>query len=107
VAKWVNDDDLKLKALTKWSKKGIVFNDEIDKITSRQETGGAEVSRHGVQRDLLPWWGTPSYQVRDDQDRITSLLSAAALPSSKPSDLIPELPGRFPIRGSLKPSWRI
>src|SRR6185295_14803639 len=53
-AKLVNDEELKLKALANVEQNGIVFIDEIDKITSRQESGGAEVSRHGVQRDLLP-----------------------------------------------------
>ncbi len=102
-AKLVNDEELKLKALANVEQNGIVFIDEIDKITSRQETGGAEVSRHGVQRDLLPLIegttvGTKYGMVKTDH---ILFIGSGAFHLSKPSDLIPELQGRFPIRVEL------
>ena len=103
-AKLVNDDDLKLKALTNVEQNGIVFIDEIDKITSRQETGGAEVSRHGVQRDLLPLVEGTTVNTKYGVIKTDHILfiGSGAFHLSKPSDLIPELQGRFPIRVELE-----
>jgi ATP-dependent HslUV protease ATP-binding subunit HslU len=103
-AKLVNDEDLKLKALTNVEQNGIVFIDEIDKITSRQETGGAEVSRHGVQRDLLPLVEGTTVNTRYGMIKTDHILfiGSGAFHLSKPSDLIPELQGRFPIRVELE-----
>ena len=102
-AKLVNDEDLKLKALANVEQNGIVFIDEIDKITSRQETGGAEVSRHGVQRDLLPLVEGTSVNTKYGMIKTDHILfiGSGAFHLSKPSDLIPELQGRFPIRVEL------
>src|SRR5882672_6597186 len=102
-AKLVNDDDLKLKALTNVEQNGIVFIDEIDKITSRQETGGAEVSRHGVQRDLLPLVEGTTVNTKYGMIKTDHILfiGSGAFHLSRPSDLIPELQGRFPIRVEL------
>ncbi len=103
-AKLVNDEDLKLKALTNVEQNGIVFIDEIDKITSRQETGGAEVSRHGVQRDLLPLVEGTTVNTKYGMIKTDHILfiGSGAFHLSKPSDLIPELQGRFPIRVELE-----
>ena len=103
-AKLVNDEDLKLKALNNVEQNGIVFIDEIDKITSRQETGGAEVSRHGVQRDLLPLVEGTTVNTKYGMIKTDHILfiGSGAFHLSKPSDLIPELQGRFPIRVELK-----
>jgi ATP-dependent HslUV protease ATP-binding subunit HslU len=105
-AKLVNDDDLKLRALNNVEQNGIVFIDEIDKITSRQETGGvggAEVSRHGVQRDLLPLVEGTTVNTKYGMIKTDHILfiGSGAFHLSKPSDLIPELQGRFPIRVEL------
>jgi ATP-dependent HslUV protease ATP-binding subunit HslU len=102
-AKLVNDDDLKLKALNNVEQNGIVFIDEIDKITSRQETGGAEVSRHGVQRDLLPLVEGTTVNTKYGMIKTDHILfiGSGAFHLSRPSDLIPELQGRFPIRVEL------
>jgi ATP-dependent HslUV protease ATP-binding subunit HslU len=102
-AKLVNDEDLKLKALNNVEQNGIVFIDEIDKITSRQETGGAEVSRHGVQRDLLPLVEGTTVNTKYGVIKTDHILfiGSGAFHLSKPSDLIPELQGRFPIRVEL------
>jgi ATP-dependent HslUV protease ATP-binding subunit HslU len=102
-AKLVNDDDLKLKALNNVEQNGIVFIDEIDKITSRQESGGAEVSRHGVQRDLLPLVEGTTVNTKYGMIKTDHILfiGSGAFHLSKPSDLIPELQGRFPIRVEL------
>ncbi len=102
-AKLLNEDDLKRKALAAVEQNGIVFLDEIDKIASRQETHGADVSRQGVQRDLLPLVegttvGTKYGMVRTDH---ILFIASGAFHLSKPSDLIPELQGRFPIRVEL------
>ncbi len=103
-AKLVNDDELKLKALTNVEQNGIVFIDEIDKITSRQETGGAEVSRHGVQRDLLPLVEGTTVNTKYGMIKTDHILfiGSGAFHLSRPSDLIPELQGRFPIRVELE-----
>jgi ATP-dependent HslUV protease ATP-binding subunit HslU len=99
----VNDEDLKLKALANVEQNGIVFIDEIDKITSRQETTGAEVSRHGVQRDLLPLVEGTTVTTKYGMIKTDHILfiGSGAFHLSKPSDLIPELQGRFPIRVEL------
>ena len=102
-AKLVNDEDLKLKALPNVEQNGIVFLDEIDKITSRQETAGAEVSRHGVQRDLLPLVEGTTVSTKYGMIKTDHILfiGSGAFHLSRPSDLIPELQGRFPIRVEL------
>ena len=102
-AKLVNDDELKAKALANVEQNGIVFIDEIDKITSRQETGGAEVSRHGVQRDLLPLVEGTTVNTKYGMIKTDHILfvGSGAFHLSRPSDLIPELQGRFPIRVEL------
>ncbi|HWA11546.1 MAG TPA: ATP-dependent protease ATPase subunit HslU [Burkholderiales bacterium] len=102
-ARLVNDEELKLRALANVEQNGIVFIDEIDKITSRQETGGAEVSRHGVQRDLLPLVEGTTVTTKYGMIKTDHILfiGSGAFHLSKPSDLIPELQGRFPIRVEL------
>jgi len=102
-AKMINEDELKLQAVENVEQNGIVFIDEIDKVARRAEAMGADVSREGVQRDLLPLvegctittkYGT----VRTDH---VLFIASGAFHVSKPSDLIPELQGRFPIRVEL------
>jgi ATP-dependent HslUV protease ATP-binding subunit HslU len=102
-SKLVNDDELKTRALANVEQNGIVFIDEIDKITSRQETGGAEVSRHGVQRDLLPLVEGTTVNTKYGMIKTDHILfiGSGAFHLSRPSDLIPELQGRFPIRVEL------
>ena len=102
-AKLVNDDDLKARALTNVEQNGIVFLDEIDKITARGETHGADVSRQGVQRDLLPLVEGTTITTKYGMVRTDHVLfiASGAFHLSKPSDLIPELQGRFPIRVEL------
>jgi ATP-dependent HslUV protease ATP-binding subunit HslU len=102
-AKLVNDDDMKAKALASVEQNGIVFLDEIDKIASRQETHGADVSRQGVQRDLLPLVEGTTITTKHGMVRTDHILfiASGAFHFSKPSDLIPELQGRFPIRVEL------
>jgi ATP-dependent HslUV protease ATP-binding subunit HslU len=102
-AKLVNDDDIKAKALANVEQNGIVFLDEIDKIASRQETHGADVSRQGVQRDLLPLVEGTTVSTKYGMVRTDHILfiASGAFHFSKPSDLIPELQGRFPIRVEL------
>src|SRR5512141_1217471 len=102
-ARMVNEDDLKAKALANAEQNGIVFLDEIDKITSRQETGGPDVSRQGVQRDLLPLVEGTTVSTKYGMVKTDHVLfiASGAFHLSKPSDLIPELQGRFPIRVEL------
>jgi len=102
-AKMINDEDLKSMALANAEQNGIVFLDEIDKITSRQETQGADVSRHGVQRDLLPLVEGTTISTKYGMVKTDHILfiASGAFHLSKPSDLIPELQGRFPIRVEL------
>ena len=102
-AKLINDEDIKLRALSNAEQNGIVFLDEIDKITSRQETSAAEVSRQGVQRDLLPLVEGTTVTTKYGMVRTDHVLfiGSGAFHLSKPSDLIPELQGRFPIRVEL------
>jgi ATP-dependent HslUV protease ATP-binding subunit HslU len=102
-AKLVNDDEIKTRALANVEQNGIVFLDEIDKIATRQETQGADVSRQGVQRDLLPLVEGTSISTKYGIVRTDHILfiASGAFHLSKPSDLIPELQGRFPIRVEL------
>ena len=103
-ARLINDEELKLGALNNAEQNGIVFLDEIDKITSRQETGGAaEVSRQGVQRDLLPLVEGTTVTTKYGMVKTDHILfiGSGAFHLAKPSDLIPELQGRFPIRVEL------
>ena len=102
--KMVNEDDLKARALHSAEQNGIVFIDEIDKVASRHEGNGAEVSRQGVQRDLLPLVEGTTVTTRYGLVRTDHILfiASGAFHLSKPSDLIPELQGRFPIRVELR-----
>ena len=102
-AKLVNDDEVKATALTNAEENGIVFIDEIDKVTSRSEGSGAEVSRQGVQRDLLPLVEGTTVSTKYGIVKTDHMLfiASGAFHLSKPSDLIPELQGRFPIRVEL------
>ena len=102
-AKLINDDDIKARALTSVEQNGIVFLDEIDKIASRQEMQGADVSRQGVQRDLLPLVEGTTVSTKYGMVRTDHILfiASGAFHLAKPSDLIPELQGRFPIRVEL------
>ncbi|MDQ5888168.1 MAG: ATP-dependent HslUV protease ATP-binding subunit HslU [Pseudomonadota bacterium] len=101
--KLLNEDEVKTKALTNVEQNGIVFLDEIDKITSRSEGNGAEVSRQGVQRDLLPLVEGTTITTKYGMIKTDHILfiSSGAFHLSKPSDLIPELQGRMPIRVEL------
>ncbi len=99
----VNDEDLKTRALANVEQNGIVFLDEIDKIASRSELHGADVSRQGVQRDLLPLVEGTTISTRYGMVKTDHVLfiASGAFHFAKPSDLIPELQGRFPIRVEL------
>jgi ATP-dependent HslUV protease ATP-binding subunit HslU len=99
----VNEDEIKAAAIQNAEQNGIVFIDEIDKVTSRSETSGAEVSRQGVQRDLLPLVEGTTVSTKYGPIRTDHILfiASGAFHLSKPSDLIPELQGRFPIRVEL------
>lgn len=103
-AKLVNEDELKQKAIQNVEQNGIVFLDEIDKIASRSESGGADISRAGVQRDLLPLVEGTTVNTKYGMIRTDHILfiASGAFHLSKPSDLIPELQGRFPIRVELE-----
>lgn len=102
-SKMINQDELKLTALENAEQNGIVFIDEIDKVCKRQETSGADVSREGVQRDLLPLVEgcTVSTKAGMIQTDHILFIASGAFHLSKPSDLIPELQGRLPIRVEL------
>ncbi|MEJ2694356.1 MAG: ATP-dependent protease ATPase subunit HslU [Candidatus Thiodiazotropha sp.] len=102
-AKRINEEDLKLRALETVEQHGIVFIDEIDKVTSRAETSGADVSREGVQRDLLPLVEGCTISTKHGMVRTDHILfiASGAFHLAKPSDLIPELQGRLPIRVEL------
>ena len=102
-ARLVNDDELKARAVANAEQNGIVFLDEIDKITSRSEMQGADVSRQGVQRDLLPLVEGTTVSTRYGMVKTDHILfiASGAFHLAKPSDLIPELQGRFPIRVEL------
>jgi ATP-dependent HslUV protease ATP-binding subunit HslU len=99
----VNEDEIRAAAIQNAEQNGIVFIDEIDKVTSRSETSGAEVSRQGVQRDLLPLVEGTTVSTKYGPIRTDHILfiASGAFHLSKPSDLIPELQGRFPIRVEL------
>ena len=103
-AKLVNEDELRQKAITNAEQNGIVFLDEIDKIASRSEIGGADVSRAGVQRDLLPLIEGTTVNTKYGMIKTDHILfiASGAFQLSKPSDLIPELQGRLPIRVELE-----
>jgi ATP-dependent HslUV protease ATP-binding subunit HslU len=102
-ARLVNDEELKTRALANVENNGIVFLDEIDKIASRAETQGADVSRQGVQRDLLPLVEGTTVSTKHGMVKTDHILfiASGAFHLAKPSDLIPELQGRFPIRVEL------
>jgi ATP-dependent HslUV protease ATP-binding subunit HslU len=101
--KLVNEDETRVKALAAVEQNGIVFIDEIDKIASRGEMQGADVSRQGVQRDLLPLVEGTAVTTKYGMIRTDHILfiASGAFHLSKPSDLIPELQGRLPIRVEL------
>jgi ATP-dependent HslUV protease ATP-binding subunit HslU len=102
-ARMVNQDEIKLRAVTNVEQNGIVFLDEIDKVAKRGEYGGADVSREGVQRDLLPLVEGCTVNTKFGMVRTDHILfiASGAFHLSKPSDLIPELQGRLPIRVEL------
>ena len=104
-AKLVNDEEVKLEALKSVEQNGIVFLDEIDKIASRSEMQGADVSRQGVQRDLLPLVEGTTVSTKYGMVKTDHILfiASGAFHLAKPSDLIPELQGRLPIRVELAP----
>ncbi len=102
-ARLINDEEVKTAALKNVEQNGIVFLDEIDKIASRSEAHGAEVSRQGVQRDLLPLVEGTTVSTKYGMIKTDHILfiASGAFHIAKPSDLIPELQGRFPIRVEL------
>ncbi|KUJ83893.1 ATP-dependent protease ATPase subunit HslU [Microbulbifer flavimaris] len=101
--KLVNDEEIKGRAISAAEQNGIVFLDEIDKVAKRQDTGGADVSREGVQRDLLPLIEGSTVTTKHGMIKTDHILfiASGAFHLSKPSDLIPELQGRLPIRVEL------
>jgi ATP-dependent HslUV protease ATP-binding subunit HslU len=101
--KLVNEDDIKSQAVADVEENGIVFLDEIDKVTRRAETSGIDVSREGVQRDLLPLVEGSTVSTKYGMIRTDHVLfiASGAFHLAKPSDLIPELQGRLPIRVEL------
>ena len=101
--KMLNDEDIKLRAVDSVEQNGIVFLDEIDKVCRRSEYGGPDVSREGVQRDLLPLVEGSTVTTKYGAVKTDHILfiASGAFHLSKPSDLIPELQGRFPIRVEL------
>jgi len=102
-SKLINDEEIKTAAVTNAEENGIVFLDEIDKISGRQESNGGEVSRQGVQRDLLPLVEGTTVSTKYGMVKTDHILfvGSGAFHLTKPSDLIPELQGRFPIRVEL------
>jgi ATP-dependent HslUV protease ATP-binding subunit HslU len=102
-ARIINDEEVKADALKNVEQNGIVFLDELDKIASRSEMQGADVSRQGVQRDLLPLVEGTTVSTKYGMIKTDHILfiASGAFHLSKPSDLIPELQGRFPIRVEL------
>ncbi|MCP3867881.1 MAG: ATP-dependent protease ATPase subunit HslU [Gammaproteobacteria bacterium] len=102
-SKRINDEDLKMSALDMVEQNGIVFLDELDKVASRSEYGGPDVSREGVQRDLLPLVEGCTVSTKQGMVKTDHILfiASGAFHLSKPSDLIPELQGRLPIRVEL------
>jgi ATP-dependent HslUV protease ATP-binding subunit HslU len=102
-ARLINDEEVKAAAMRNVEQNGIVFLDEMDKIASRSETQGADVSRQGVQRDLLPLVEGTTVSTKFGMIKTDHILfiASGAFHFAKPSDLIPELQGRFPIRVEL------
>ena len=102
--KLVNEDDIKQAAIEAVEQHGIVFLDEIDKVCKRSGAGGGEVSREGVQRDLLPLVEGSTVSTKFGMIKTDHILfiASGAFHLTKPSDLIPELQGRFPIRVELE-----
>jgi ATP-dependent HslUV protease ATP-binding subunit HslU len=100
----INQEDLKAQAIDNVEQQGIVFIDEIDKVAKRQDSGAGEVSREGVQRDLLPLIEGSTVSTKYGMVKTDHILfiASGAFHLSKPSDLIPELQGRLPIRVELK-----
>jgi len=103
-AKLINDEEIKQQALETAQQNGIVFIDELDKVAKRSEYAGADVSREGVQRDLLPLVEGSTVSTRYGMVKTDHMLfiASGAFHLSKPSDLIPELQGRLPIRVELR-----
>ena len=99
----INEDEVKLRSVDAVEQNGIVFLDEIDKVCKRSDYGGADVSREGVQRDLLPLVEGCTISTKYGMIKTDHILfiASGAFHMSKPSDLIPELQGRFPIRVEL------
>ena len=102
--KMINEEELKARAVSNAEQNGIVFIDEIDKVARRQETMGADVSREGVQRDLLPLIEGSNVSTKYGMVKTDHILfiASGAFHMAKPSDLIPELQGRLPIRVELE-----
>jgi ATP-dependent HslUV protease ATP-binding subunit HslU len=102
-AKLVNEEDIKARAIENVEQNGLVFLDEIDKVTRRSETSGPDVSREGVQRDLLPLVEGSTVSTKYGMVKTDYILfiASGAFHLAKPSDLIPELQGRLPIRVEL------
>jgi ATP-dependent HslUV protease ATP-binding subunit HslU len=102
-AKMINEEELKITAIENVEQNGIVFLDEIDKVAKRSEQGGPDVSREGVQRDLLPLVEGSTVSTKYGMVRSDHILfiASGAFHLTKPSDLIPELQGRLPIRVEL------
>ncbi|MHB1374651.1 MAG: ATP-dependent protease ATPase subunit HslU [Thauera sp.] len=103
-ARLINDEEVKLEAVRSVEQNGIVFLDEVDKIAARSDVHGADVSRQGVQRDLLPLVEGTTISTKYGMIKTDHILfiASGAFHLSKPSDLIPELQGRFPIRVELE-----
>ena len=103
-SKLVNEDDIKAKAVQATEQNGIVFIDELDKVAKRSEGAGADVSREGVQRDLLPLIEGSTVSTKHGMIKTDHILfiASGAFHLAKPSDLIPELQGRLPIRVELE-----
>ena len=100
----IDEEELKAQALEAIEQQGIVFLDEIEKVARRSGTQGADISREGVQRDLLPLVEGSTVNTKYGMVKTNHILfiASGAFTVSKPSDLIPELQGRFPIRVELK-----
>jgi len=104
-SKLINEDEVKQQALRNVQQNGIVFVDELDKVTQRSDRAGADVSREGVQRDLLPMVEGTTVSTKYGMVKTDHILfiASGAFHVAQPSDLIPELQGRLPIRVELKP----
>jgi ATP-dependent HslUV protease ATP-binding subunit HslU len=102
-ASMINEDDIKINAVEIVEQNGIVFLDEIDKVVGRSDASGADVSREGVQRDLLPLVEGSTVSTKYGMVKTDHILfiASGAFHLAKPSDLIPELQGRLPIRVEL------